>query len=246
MKKFVLAFTILLSSFFFFNSYVKAGEYSFNFDSPIISFYEENFDTLYNTATSFISSDSSLSNEFLITCFFKDTSHTFNFCALYILNNTNNYSNTCFKSVSSNINVYLPRTKYYSFTSDFTSLNYVKDYNGDYTFLQFYSNYSPQVLFYKNFDIPFDGDGSFTLLNGDSSYVFKDNNNLLSLYDILTPTAPSDIHLEEIDKLNSFYILCIDKLKYLSEVFLSNYIYLSIIVIFIIIFVFKLIFRRFL
>ena len=56
----------------------------------------------------------------------------------------------------------------------------------------------------------------------------------------------SDPHKEEKEVLESFYSLCIEKLKYLAEVFVSNYIYLAIIVIFIIIFIFKLINRRFL
>ena len=82
---------------------------------------------------------------------------------------------------------------------------------------------------------------------GSSSYVINENDNYLPIYDLyLKVSEISDPHKEEKEVLESFYSLCIEKLKYLAEVFVSNYIYLAIIVIFIIIFIFKLINRRFL
>lgn len=81
------------------------------------------------------------------------------------------------------------------------------------------------------------------------NYIFNAENRILSVYDIyqLESGVPIDnFHTEEISVLESFYMLCINKLGYLGEVIVGNYIYLSIIVIFLIFFVFSLVFRRYL
>lgn len=122
----------------------------------------------------------------------------------------------------------------------------------NYFYLYFAPSSFAQII-YSNFDIPISEDLIINYTYNDFSYVdsVDTTNKITTLYDIYRNFNGEIIeeqnpHQEEIDKLGNFYTLCIGKLKYLSEVFLSNYIYLSIIVIFIIIFVFKLIFRRFL
>ena len=104
----------------------------------------------------------------------------------------------------------------------------------------------PNLFLYSSAKVSVD-DIKVNFNYGSSSYVINENDNYLPIYDLyLKVSEISDPHKEEKEVLESFYSLCIEKLKYLAEVFVSNYIYLAIIVIFIIIFIFKLINRRFL
>lgn len=90
---------------------------------------------------------------------------------------------------------------------------------------------------------------SFNIIYKDLVYNVNNTEPFVTYYDIYCDIHENDHsnpHQEEIDKLSNFYTLVIQKLAYLAETIASNYIYLSIIVIFILIFVFLLIFRRFL
>ena len=79
--------------------------------------------------------------------------------------------------------------------------------------------------------------------------LFESNNEIFpSLYSVYTTYGNievSDIHKEEKETIASFYTICIEKIGYLSSQISSNYIYLSMITIFILIFVIELI-RRYL
>lgn len=89
---------------------------------------------------------------------------------------------------------------------------------------------------------------TLVLTYNDYSYTFDSNNGLFGLYDIYVDIfgefEKPDIHLEEKTILSNFYILIVDKINILSTAILSNYIYLSVIGIFIFIFLIELIFRR--
>lgn len=241
MKKFVLAFTILLSSFFFFNFKVKANlveNFSFNY-------IPEDFLVKKKVVDDYIKINDTYGTNYVILLRFENSK-------------ISNYSVCIFTDTSS--------TVYYSSSKNLIMFNahrrncsiFENNTLGDFTYFSqggmtlFTSGSYRWYIIYSSFDLKTSvSDYTFTLTAEDYSKDFSfDGSNFPTIYDMYVEKngelVPDNPHKEEQEILESFYTLCIDKLKYLSEVFLSNYIYLSIIVIFIIIFVFKLIFRRFL
>lgn len=103
----------------------------------------------------------------------------------------------------------------------------------------FIFNFKVKALSEYSFDISFDNinEDFFKIKSLAEDYLTNSD------YDIFVPEEP---HKEEKQVLESFYILCIEKIKYLGEIFMSNYIYLTTLVVCILMFVFSLIFRRFL
>lgn len=233
MKKFVFAFTILLSSFFFFNFKVKAvvKEYSFeiNFDN-----INDTFFNIKTSAENYITS--STYDNFII---YTNESNYFR-VYFYNLNSSSFkcYTYASFSCLLSPVTVY--NYEFRSSSSSFSKLGFTSDPRFN----------NPNYLLYSSVPIKMDNI-RVNFIYDSFNYSISENDNYLPIYDLYLKyqeyLGNKDlVYQEEKEKLESFYILCIDKLNYLSEVFLSNYIYLSIIVIFIIIFVFKLIFRRFL
>lgn len=231
MKKFVFAFTILLSSFFFFNSYVKASDpFIVNYDDNVLSSINEEFFTIRNLVIDFANQNSYnymiWYNDGIYRYFFVDSSKK-----IYFSTGRSWFENSSFLWA-----VYTLNLETEEFILSNSSYNFVSSSSEIYCLLD------------SNIDIYYDP-YSLNINYSGNTYVVDSTTKLKTIYDIYLEfggVVPVDPHQEEIDKVGNFYTLCIDKLKYLSEVFLSNYIYLSIIVIFIIIFVFKLIFRRFL
>ena len=213
MKKVILSFAIVLSSFFIFNFKVKAlSEYSFNitFDNINERFYKIK----------------DLSENFLKTS-------DFNNFVIYFNKNYSDY--------------------YVYFYNSDKDVVVCKSFGGFKCFIQTavdnytFSSDSSKLTKAGSTNYPSVDDIKVNFNYGSSSYVINENDNYLPIYDLyLKVSEISDPHKEEKEVLESFYSLCIEKLKYLAEVFVSNYIYLAIIVIFIIIFIFKLINRRFL
>ena len=99
-----------------------------------------------------------------------------------------------------------------------------------------------------NYDVAttYNGDNSpLTIVYGDYTYSYEIYKPFPSLYEIYVKSgAGGPDHTEEENILLNFYNLVIDRLSYLSTTFASNYVYLSIFVIFILVFVFELIIRR--
>lgn len=90
---------------------------------------------------------------------------------------------------------------------------------------------------------------SFDIVYNNIVYPATIDKKIITVYDVYNNliNGPSDnLHQEEIEKVDSFYTIVIDKMSYLVKEMSNNYIYLSIFVIFIFIFVFELIMRRFL
>lgn len=228
MKKVILSFVIVLSSFFIFNFKVKAlSEYSFNitFDNINERFYKIK----------------DLSENFLKTSDFNN----------FVIYFNKNYSDYYVYFYNSDKDVVVCNSfggfkcfiqtavDNYTFSSDSSKLTKAGSTN--------YPSFDdPNLFLYSSAKVSVD-DIKVNFNYGSSSYVINENDNYLPIYDLyLKVSGISDPHKEEKEVLESFYSLCIEKLKYLAEVFVSNYIYLAIIVIFIIIFIFKLINRRFL
>lgn len=84
---------------------------------------------------------------------------------------------------------------------------------------------------------------SFNIIYDNTTYVVNDTNLFMTYYDLYlldNPIIEENPHQEEIDKIGSFYSICIDKIEYLVNEVVNNYIYLSMITIFILIFVIEL------
>ena len=109
---------------------------------------------------------------------------------------------------------------------------------------------------------PYDYSVFTNILYSTFTFIFKDSSNNLNLnyantnlqvnnldtiplvYDLyLKSSELSDPHLGEKEVIANFYTICIEKIKYLGEQIVSNYIYLSMLVILILIFIIELIRR---
>ena len=243
MKKLLTIIALFVSSFFFiFIEDAKAAEYEFNVDLSLIN---EDFYTFKSTMEEFIKNDTTYSDKFIIVvgngtyqAIIFPLEHSYSVrCTIY--------SNTWF-NLQWGASGSFPRVKG---TNNYTSYEISGNFAN-------YDNYVYISFFpvYANFDILMISDGysstvtykyeDFTTINtADGEDKFKTLYMINEEYQSFIGNSDL-VHKEELEKVESFYTTVIEKLSYLGEVIVSNYIYLSIIVIFILIFVFLLIFRR--
>lgn len=239
MKKVILSFAIVLSSFFIFNFKVKAdinGNFSFNYipedflaKKKAVDDYIKSNDTYGTNYVIFMRFENSKIDHYEV-CIFKGTSSS-----VYYKSNSLNfiaYSRNCSKFENNTLG---------NFTS-YTQTSYSIFSSGSYRW----------YIIYSSFDLKTSvADYTVTLTAEDYSKDFAfDGSNFPTIYDMYVEKngelVPDNPHKEEQEILESFYSLCIEKLKYLGEVFISNYIYLTTFVVCILMFVFSLIVRRFL
>lgn len=84
----------------------------------------------------------------------------------------------------------------------------------------------------------------FKIIYNDLTFNVGPNNKYYTLYDIYNlGINPPDPHESEKQVIANFYTICIDKLGYLGEQIVSNYVYLSMIVVLILVFIIELIRR---
>ncbi len=84
----------------------------------------------------------------------------------------------------------------------------------------------------------------FNIIYNDLTFNVGPNNKYYTLYDIYNlGINPPDPHESEKQVIANFYTVCIDKLVYLGEQIVSNYVYLSMIVVLILVFIIELIRR---
>lgn len=232
MKKMFYALALIVSSFFLFNIEVKAdNEYVVTYPDNFLELINDNFFTVREYAIS------NLDNEY----------------PYYILL-AERYSNNYF--------IY-----YYSY-SDFISVgrSWFKNSSSDAKMILYYVNgRTPSV--YNNNAITLTSDTVYLVLDSnmnifydpyslqinylDKSYIVNSTNKFLTTYDIYKEVngigeETDNTHDNELSIIQSFYEVSISKISYLAESISSNYIYLSIFGVFILIFVFELIFRRYL
>lgn len=251
MKKLFIIMTLFMSSFFLLSlKKVKAYELEVNLD---FSYIPEDLSTMINAVENFISTDETYSDNYMI---YRSTTSV-RYCVVIMpldyssqphINVFSSYIQILFNSSSS--------FSKFDFSSDFLNLiqngTMVNKYNNVYAF----NSATLYIPIYSNFDILMKKDTSlstitykyndFTSTNtADGVDKFK---TLYALYQEYQNSINTEdpVHKEELIKVENFYKVIIEKLSYLAETIVSNYIYLSIIAIFMLIFVFKLIFRRFL
>lgn len=255
MKKLFIIMTLFLSSFFLFcNKEVKAYEFEVNLDFSLIT---DDFITMKNTVESFISSDETYSDKYFIYYWVPNKQYYVAFMPLEysyqpIVNVYSTYIQTLFAKVSGTytFNRYIYSSDYLSLSQSssmsFNQNNTYKFDNTSFGFIPIYSNFD--ILMNKdssNSTIIYKYDDFVSVNTANGTDTFKTLYTLYEEYNSFIGNE-EEMHKEELSKVESFYNVIIEKLGYLGETLVSNYIYLSIIVIFILIFVFKLIFRRFL
>lgn len=242
MKKLFIIMTLFMSSFFLFcNKEVKAYEYNYNFD---FDYLPEDFIEKKELVDNFIKEDTSLSNNYIIR--FSITGNEKAYYVIFV-DNTN-----FLKATYSSGKLILSFTSSYTYKTIGSNNSLGNNVNSTSSINLFINGIYQNYILYANFDIPTNNDNhTINFISDDYSKTFQLNgfDKLPTIYDMYLEKNnifPENPHQEEIDKLSNFYNIVIEKLGYLAETIVSNYIYLSIIVIFILIFLFILIFRRFL
>lgn len=246
MKKLLIIMTLFMSSFFLFcNKEVKAYEYNVELDFSIIN------DTYYNLKEQieeFIKTDEVFSDSYIIR--YHNSSYQ-------VLLFNKNFSNV-FMTYSNNGNQLAYYNQYCGLCSFSNNILSCPSSAASARFTIYDSTKTVPFSFmiYSNFDIPILNNITFNYSYDNFTYVdsMATTNKFTNLVDLHveyqkfsgTYVEPVNPHDEELEKVESFYIMVIEKLGYLSETIANNYIYLSIIVIFILTFIFLLIFRRFL
>ena len=237
MKRLYIVLTVFLSSFLFlFTKEVKAADYTQEIDFSLIN---NDFISLKNQVEDFINEDTSYSDYYYI---FYDSDSSYkayvfsqykwNF-KLFTINSSGfridgvSYMNCIVLTLDSSPSV------------------------ESIVFNNFYFN-STKVLLYTNFEnIEFySGEALFTL--GDQSFVFNSQSEdrffpLYNMYmNLYGEYSPSDnpVPVDNTPILTNFYTTVIEKINYLCGVIVGNYVYMSIFVIFILIILIELIFRR--
>lgn len=245
MKKAYLVLTLILSSFFIFNLDVKADEVTYNVD---FDFLADDFLLYKQAVDNFILEDSSLGSDYIIYLEINGTN----------LSNPRRYYRVFFCGQDDVHVIYWKDRLYFQAVNDISQKTFTDYVLGTNTSifrnsinLLKQSSYVLYNILYSTFDIKTRSDNQVVnFVSGDYIKTFSvDGNDFYpTFYDMYLEKNGNlvlpDPHKEEKETLGSFYILCIEKLSYLGEVIVSNYIYLSMIVILMLVFVFLLVFRR--
>ena len=236
MKKLLLIITLFVSSFFLFcRNEVKASEVILDITFDLID------DTFLNVKN--------LADEFLTTNTDYDT---------YIIVYKSGYKVYFFKNASASkvsCNVYsgdlsCPLYKSYTAYSYYSSSSTLGGASTSSSFGTFdYASKFSNILYST---IPFIQSGGYStdIINlnyqGNTKMVLYEETVPL-VYDLYLEINSSEEEVpEELENVTNFYLMVIEKINYLAEQIATNYVLLSIIGIFIIVFLFLLIFRRFL
>jgi len=226
MKRLFMFFSLMISSFFLFNSHVSADvitttddvekfitEDFLNKRNIVINFAKENnYDYLIMTDLS----NSNVDPDY-INYYFFDENATITLTSTSIKNS----SFSLYKIYSDNVLTFIH--------------NYV---NG--------SSYSIKNTIILDSSRKIYSSDTFNIVYNDNTYVVDQENSYKTYYDLyMLDNVIEDPHQDELDILKSFYNICIEKIEYLSSQISYSYIYLSILAIFILIFVIELI-RRYL
>jgi len=244
MKKLFTIITLFVSSFFFISlKEAKAVEFNKELDFSLLNDETRAFK---KQVEDFLSTDETYSDDYIIFYNHKGDSK------LYALLMPNSYTGEIYNWITSSYiryNLFSPSCFYLYTSND----NIVES---NYFFVYYDASSLPwATILYSTIKLTLTSDFSLTYTYNDFIYVdSKDTTNKISGLDeiykeyqkFIGDVEEENPHKEEIEKVESFYSVVIEKLSYLAEEISSNYIYLSIIVIFLLILVFELVFRRYL
>lgn len=250
MKRLFINIFMLFSSFFLFSD-VKAATLEPEIDLSLIN---EDFFQIKESAENFVKEDETYSDDFIIYIYGSSL-----YVSFYKLNNT--YIPNCTFRSSEYLRCFIAPSgvsldRYvYNKTKESLIKSSTIGYNQNYISYK-KGDSMTFVLLYSTFDIDFkkyNGSSSIvykindfsSIIYDDDTYKFKSLYMIKKDYDLFIGNKEL-VHREEENNLKSFYTLCIEKIGYLATVIVGNYIYLSIFAIFILIFIFSLIKRRYL
>ena len=250
MKRLFINIFMLFSSFFLFSG-VKAATLEPEIDLSLIN---EDFFQIKEAAENFVKEDETYSDDFIIYIYGSSL-----YVSFYKLNNT--YIPNCtFRSSEYLRCLIAPRgvsLDAFKFSKTSQSLfksttiaynqNYISYKKGDsLTFVPLYSTFDIDFKKYNgSSSIVYKINDFSSIIYDDDTYKFKSLYMIKKDYDSFIGNKDL-VHQEENQKIKGFYDLCIEKIGYLATVIVGNYIYLSIFAIFILIFIFSLIKRRYL
>lgn len=223
MKKVIVSFAIILSSFFIFYSNVGASSINININN--FDFYNDTFLEFKSKTEEYLSSSDYINYNiyyyqnanYYYACYFNSTM-IFSTTGTVEIKNANCTKDFTTFQIERMVTNYFGNIYYYD--DYLVSSNYVKTFSDNYVYV--YNDFSYEIPSGTTFIYPYD-------------FYLKYQENII----------PPDPHKEEKEVLESFYTMSINKLKYLTTAITSNYIYLSIFVVFIFVFVVGLIKRRF-
>ena len=237
MKRLYIVLTVVLSSFLLLlGREVKADEITINISDDFISFMDNNLSTLISIAENKLLEDS-------------------NFVDYFIFYNPNFIDNR--------------RVKIFYFTT-INGVNSFRYYNSNFHSTGYPNNntlicyYSEELVLsscstnnnridgqplYASFELSFnfyDGDYTYNFMNGDFSYLLINDvvNHFPTIYELKNYWYAESDTVDNTPILTNFYTTVIEKINYLCGVIVGNYVYMSIFVIFILIILIELIFRR--
>lgn len=248
MRKIYIIFTLFISLFLF-SSNVKADKKNiiFNFEEFDFSYINDEFFKLREKTLEFINNNDSY-NYYVI---FYDDSSSLLFSYVFIEEITDKYLRFMPYSSGDTAMIYIPTryTKYYLNNDELISsgntssfFERLGDINGSNYYYRFIDTNIDDIFFESGKDSSY----NVEIHCRDFNLIFDSNTDLPTLYEIYSLSGigePIDIHEEEKNILLNFYTIIIEKINLLCDVFVSNYIYLSIFVIFILIFVIELLRR---
>lgn len=218
-KSFIVTLFLVLSSFFFI-SIKEVEAYEINIEN--LDMINEEFFKLKEVSEEYISSSSEYDN-FIIA---KDGNKLYS----YIFKYNNSYS------CSVNTDFLLRVNNYYKITLL---------YNGELIFNGGGNLLIVRTLpYYSSLNFNLDSNSTLTLKFEDRYFEINPGEKLLTYYDVYKDNQYfKDPHLGEKEVIANFYTICIDKLGYLGEKIVGNYVYLSMIVVLILVFIIELIRR---
>lgn len=218
-KSLVITLFLVLSSFFFI-SINEVEAYEINIEN--LDMINEDFFKLKELSEEYISSSSEYDN-FIIA---KDGNKLYS----YIFKYNNSYS------CSVNTDFLLRVNNYYKITVL---------YNGELIFNGGGNLLMVRTLpYYSSLNFNLDSNSTLTLKFEDRYFEINPGEKLLTYYDVYKDNQYfKDPHLGEKEVIANFYTICIDKLGYLGEQIVNNYVYLSMIVVLILVFIIELIRR---
>lgn len=219
-KSFLCALVLVLSSFFFI-SINKVEAYEIEIEN--LDMITEDFFRLKELSEEYISTSTDYDNFIICLRSNKLTSILFKYNNSYDLSVSNS-------SLYFRINVYYRITNLYKNELSF---------NGGGNNFIFYD-----LFLYSSLDFNLGSGESLTLKYDNRYFTINPGEKLLSYYDIYKDNQYfQDPHLKEKEVISSFYTICISKISLLTERIASNYIYLSMIVVLILVFIIELIRR---
>lgn len=238
MKKVYLVLTLLMTSLFFFSTNEVRADTVYTVNSSDFDYINDDFLKMRELAIEYCNENNTYyliqyKNSSLQVAFFEKTIDIY---FTYINANGRIY----LRSTGSDLKIYKGTTNLWEYGSSSGFSDYIS--SGSTLSYAYFLDTNIENLLYT-------GSKSFTITYNDLSYLVEQNTVMPSLYQIYlddtVEDVPPEVPVVENEVIANYYSTVISKIGYLVETISSNQVYLSVIVIFLLIFITELIFRRF-